>query len=121
MRGVVFQRGRGPRRRSVRRRGEATPPLWKFLWVNRCGVIRRRDVEGRARRRARFRLRSRESSLSQEPLGTGQNLTETLVARNGETQRASERFENGFDLMVRGAAVERAKMNVGLRALREAL
>jgi len=38
---------------------------------------------------------------------------QAFVARYGEAQGACERLEHGLDLMMRGAAVERAQMNVG--------
>jgi len=48
-------------------------------------------------------------------------LPETLVARDGETQRAREGFEHRFDLMMRGTPVERTQVHVGAGGLREAL
>src|SRR5208282_4889058 len=43
------------------------------------------------------------------------------VARNGKVQRAGERLEQRFDLVVRRAAIENAQMHIGARGLRKAL
>ena len=59
--------------------------------------------------------------FSQQALGAGQNIVETLVARDRETQRPRKRLEQRFDLVMRRTAVETAQMNVGACGLRETL
>src|SRR5258707_8022142 len=58
---------------------------------------------------------------SQKLLGAGKNIFQATIAADCETQRPRERFENRLDLMMRGAAVEAAQVNVGFGGLCEAL
>src|SRR5439155_11250468 len=62
-----------------------------------------------------------EERASQELLGTGENVLEATVAADGETQRSGESFEQGFDLMMRGAPIKAAQMNVGAGGLCKSL
>ncbi len=57
----------------------------------------------------------------EEAFGAGEDAGEAFVARDGKSQGASEGFEDGFDLVVGGPAVERAEVEVGAGGLGEAL
>jgi hypothetical protein len=55
------------------------------------------------------------------PLVEGSMSAELLVARAGYAQRAGKGFEDGFDLVMIGAAVHGLHVDVGARAASEAL
>src|SRR5271155_2966657 len=57
----------------------------------------------------------------EEAFGAGEDVAQAFVAGDGETQGAGEAFEESFDLVMRGAAVEAPEMHVGASRLREAL
>src|SRR5258708_19263992 len=63
-RAYFARREREPKRRNVLRRAAAALPLSKYILARQFDGILRRGVEGRARRRARYLRRSRQSLLS---------------------------------------------------------
>jgi hypothetical protein len=57
----------------------------------------------------------------EEAFRAGEDAGEALVAGNGEAESAGEGLEDGFDLVMRGAAIEGAEVDVGAGGLCEAL
>jgi hypothetical protein len=53
--------------------------------------------------------------------GAGENVAEALVAGDSKAEGASEGFEEGLDLMMRGTPIEHAKVDVGTGSLRKTL
>src|ERR1700722_6299369 len=73
--------------------------------------------ETRVRPREDFRRRNPRWIFSQKPFRGGQDAAELLIARDREAQSFCERFEDGFDLMMRRSAVNKAQVHVGGRRM----
>ena len=57
--------------------------------------------------------------VSQQPLRAGEHPRQAAVLRAGDAQRAGERLEHRFDVMVARASVQHLDVDVGARADRE--